>query len=93
MAYTYGTPATGTLSETVATSFERAFIQGADGSMKAQYKKYAQGEAKTETYTATLPTLASGTLTNGSITAYEYKESNTDQPRVTQTAMAWSTIP
>jgi len=93
MAYTYGTPASTTLSESVATSFERLFVQGADGSVKAQFKKYAQGEAKTETYTATLPTLATGTLTNGSITAYEYKESNTDQPRVTQTTMAWSTIP
>lgn len=61
--------------------------------MKAQFKKYAQSESKTETYTTTLPTLATGTLSNGSITAYEYKESNTDQPRVTQTAMAWSTIP
>jgi hypothetical protein len=47
MAYTYGTPASTTLSETVSTSFERAFIQGADGSMKAQFKKYAQGESKT----------------------------------------------
>jgi hypothetical protein len=93
MAYTYGTPASTTLSESVATSFERLFVQGGDGSVKAQFKKYAQGEAKTETYTTTLPTLATGTLTNGSITAYEYKESNTDQPRVTQTAMAWSTIP
>jgi hypothetical protein len=93
MAYTYGTPASTTLSETVATSFERVFIQGADGAMKAQFKKYAQAETKTESYTTTLPTLASGTLSNGSITAYEYKESNTDQPRVTQTAMAWSTVP
>jgi len=93
MAYTYGTPASTTLSESVATSFERLFVQGADGTVKAQFKKYAQGESKTETYTTTLPTLATGTLTNGSITAYEYKESNTDQPRVTQTTMAWSTIP
>jgi hypothetical protein len=93
MAYTYGTPASTTLSESVATSFERLFVQGADGSVKAQFKKYAQGESKTDTYTTTLPTLATGTLTNGSITAYEYKESNTDQPRVTQTTMAWSTIP
>ena len=93
MAYTYGTPASTTLSESVATSFERVFIQGADGSVKATFKKYAQGETKTESYSTTLPTLASGTLSNGSITAYEYKETNTDQPRVTQTAMAWSTIP
>lgn len=93
MAYTYGTPASTTLSETVSTSFERLFVQGSDGSVKAQFKKFARGETKTETYSSTLPTLATGSLTNGSITSYEYRESNTDNPRVTQTTMAWSTIP
>lgn len=93
MAYTYGTPASTTLSQTVATSFERVFIQGADGNVKKGFKKFAQGETRSETYTGTLPTLASGTMSNGAIVGYEYRESNTDEPRVTETALAWSTIP
>lgn len=93
MAFTYGTPASTTLSETVATTFERIFIQGADGAVKEGFKKYAQVEKKTETYTATLPTLASGTMSNGAVVGFEYRESNTDQPRVTETTLAWSTIP
>lgn len=93
MAYTYGTPASTTLSETVSTTFERVFIQGADGNVKKGFKKYAAGEKKVETYTTTLPTLASGTMSNGAIVGYEYRESNTDQPRVTETQASWSVIP
>ena len=93
MAYTYGTPASTTLSETVATSFERVFIQGADGNVKKGFKKFAQGEKKVETYSTSLPTLASGTMSNGAVVGYEYRESNTDQPRVTETQLSWSTIP
>ena len=69
MAYTYGTPASTTLSETVATSFERVFIQGADGNVKKGFKKFAQSEKKVETYSTSLPTLASGTMSNGAIEA------------------------
>lgn len=93
MAYTYGTPASTTLSESVATSFERVFVQGADGNVKKGFKKFAQGEKKVETYSTSLPTLASGTMSNGATVSYEYRESNTDQPRVTETTLAWSTIP
>lgn len=93
MPYTYGTPASTTLSESVATSFERVFVQGADGNIKQGFKKYAQGEKKVETYSTSLPTLASGTMSNGAIVGYEYRESNTDQPRVTETTLSWSTIP
>lgn len=93
MAYTYGTPASATLSESVATSYEKVFVQGANGNVAAVFKKFAQGETKTETYSGTLPTLASGTMTNGAVVGYEYRESNTDEPRVTQTTVAWSTIP
>jgi hypothetical protein len=93
MAYTYGTPASTTLSETVSTTFERVFIQGADGNVKKGFKKFAAGEKKVETYSTTLPTLASGTMANGAVVAYEYRESNTDQPRVTETQASWSTIP
>jgi len=93
MAYTYGTPASTTLSETVATSFERLFVQGADGNVKKTFKKFAQGERRVETYSSTLPTLASGTMTNNSVVGYEYRETNTDQPRVTETQLSWSTIP
>jgi len=93
MAYTYGTPASTTLSQTVATSFEKLFVQGADGDVKEVFKKYAQAETRTETYSGTLPTLASGTMSNGAIVGYEYRESNTDEPRVTETTLAWETIP
>jgi len=93
MAFTYGTPASSTLSETVATSFEKLFVQGADGDVKQVFKKYAQGETRTETYSVTLPTLASGTMSNGAIVGFEYRESNTDEPRVTETTLAWGTIP
>ena len=93
MAYTYGTPASTTLSETVATSFERLFVQGADGSVKQGFKKYAQGEKRVETYSSTLPTLASGTMTNGAVVGFEYRETNTDEPRVTETQLSWGTIP
>lgn len=93
MAYTYGTPASTTLSETVATTFEKLFVQGADGDVKKAFKKYAQGERKVETYSETLPTLASGTMSDGAVVAYEYRESNTDQPRVTETQLRWGSIP
>ena len=93
MAYTYGTPASTTLSETVATSFERVFVQGADGNVKKGFKKFAKGEKRVESYSTTLPTLASGTMTNGSVVGYEYRETNTDQPRVTETQLSWSTVP
>jgi hypothetical protein len=93
MAYTYGTPASTTLSETVATSFERLFVQGADGAVKAGFKKYAQGEKRVETYSSTLPTLASGSMSNGAVVGFEYRETNTDEPRVTETQLSWSTIP
>lgn len=93
MPYTYGTPASTTLSETVATTFEKLFVQGADGDVKQVFKKYAQAEKKVETYSSTLPNLANGSMTNGSIVGYEYRESNTDEPRVTETQLSWSTIP
>ncbi len=93
MPYTYGTPASTTLSETVATSFERLFVQGSDGAVKQGFKKYAQGEKRVETYSSTLPTLASGTMTNGAVVGFEYRETNTDEPRVTETQLSWSTIP
>jgi hypothetical protein len=93
MPYTYGTPASNTLSETVATSFERLFVQGADGNVKQGFKKYAQGEKRVETYSTTLPTLASGTMSNGAVVGYEYRETNSDEPRVTETQLSWGTIP
>jgi hypothetical protein len=93
MAYTYGTPASTTLSETVATSFERLFVQGSDGAIRKGFKKYAQGERRVETYSGTLPTLASGTMTNGAVVGFEYRETNTDEPRVTETQLSWGTIP
>jgi len=93
MAYTYGTSASTTLSETTVTSFERIFVQGANGNVSQSFKKYAQGETKSETYSGSLPSLASGTMSNGAIVGYEYRESNTDQPRLTQTTIAWSTVP
>ena len=93
MPYTYGTPASTTHSETVATSFERLFVQGADGAVKQGFKKYAQGEKRVETYSTTLPTLASGTMSNGAVVGYEYRETNTDEPRVTETQLSWGTIP
>lgn len=93
MPFTYGTPASGTLSESVATSFERVFVQGAAGSVVYSAKKYAQGETKVETYSSTLPSLSTGTLSNGATVGYEYRETNTDEPRLTTTQLAWSTIP
>ena len=95
MPYTYGTPASTTLSETVATSFERLFVQGADGAVKQGFKKYAQGEKRVETYIGSnpLPTLASGTMANGAVVGFEYRETNTDEPRVTETQLSWGTIP
>jgi hypothetical protein len=94
MAFTYGTPASTTLSETVATTFERIFVQGADGDVVKGFKKYAQGEAKTETYSTltTLGSLASGSMSNGATVGYEYRESNTDQPRLTATKLSWGTF-
>lgn len=95
MAYTYGTPASTTLSETVATTLERIFVQGADGDVVKSFKKYAQGEAKTEVYDlsrSSLPTLATGSMSNGATVGYEYRESNTDQPRLTTTKLSWGTI-
>lgn len=93
MAFTYGTPAGSTLSESVATSFERVFVQGATGNVVYSAKKYAQAETKTETYSSTLPALATGSLNNGATVGYEYRETNTDEPRLTTTLLAWSTIP
>jgi hypothetical protein len=61
--------------------------------VKAGFKKYAQGERRVETYSSTLPTLASGTMTNGAVVGFEYRETNTDEPRVTETHLSWGTIP
>jgi len=95
MAFTYGTPASTTLSETVATTFERVFVQGADGDVVKSFKKFAKGENVTEVYDlgrSTLPTLATGSMSNGATVGYEYRESNTDQPRLTTTKCSWATI-
>ncbi|NBQ64092.1 MAG: hypothetical protein EBS49_00910 [Verrucomicrobia bacterium] len=95
MAYTYGTPASTTLSETVATTFERVFVQGADGNVKKGFKKFAQGETRTEVYDpsrSSLPSLASGSMSSGATVGYEYRETNTDQPRLSTTKLAWGTF-
>lgn len=94
MPYTYGTPASTTLSETVSTSMELLFVQGADGNVKQSFKKYAQGENKTEIYSTltSLASLANGSMSNGATVGYEYRESNTDQPRLTTTKLSWGTI-
>lgn len=93
MAFSYGTPAGSTLSESVATSYERVFVQGAAGDVVYSAKKYAQQETKTEIYSSTLPALTTGTMSNGATVGYEYRETNTDEPRLTTTNLAWSTIP
>ena len=50
MPYTYGTPASTTLSETVATSFERLLVLGSDGAVKKGVKKYDQRAKPEDTH-------------------------------------------
>jgi len=92
MALTYGTGGSN-LNITVATAFSRSTSQGANGNVTKTYKKYARGETSTERYDTALPALASGTLDNGDIISYQYTESNTDEPKVTETTVAFGTIP
>ena len=92
MPLTYGTGGDN-LNITVATAFERLFVQGANGNVTKTYKKYARGETSTESYGTDLPTLASGTIANGNIISYQYTESNTDEPKVTETTVRFATIP
>lgn len=94
MSLTYGTPLTGTLSETVTTTMERLFVQGDKGDVVGTFKKYAQVETKTEKYeTLTgLGTVTTGSLTSGATVGYEYRETNTDQPRLTTTRLSWGTF-
>lgn len=92
MAYTYGTSGSN-LTESVATAFERVFVQDKDGKVTKTFKKYAQAEGSSQAYSGTLPTLASGDMSNGAVVSYEYSESNTDEPKVTTNTMSWAVIP
>lgn len=92
MAYTYGTSSPN-ITESVATAFERIFVQNSEGQVTKTFKKHAQSESSTQVYSANLPALASGDMSNGAIVSYEYSESNTDEPKLTTNTMSWGAIP